>query len=73
MSSSPAAAAQRIGWRVIAALAVLTASEFALARTVHSSAALVALLTPFALAKAWLIVTYFMHVARVWRGEEEQA
>ncbi|MCH7511743.1 MAG: cytochrome C oxidase subunit IV family protein [Chloroflexi bacterium] len=24
-----------------------------------------------ALAKAWLIVSYFMHVARVWQGEEE--
>lgn len=64
-------AAQLRGTQVIAALAVLTAIEYALAVAVSSSALLVALLTPIALVKAYLIAMSFMHLARVWRGEEQ--
>ncbi len=64
-------AAQAIGLWVIAALAVLTVIEFAVFIAVDSSQALVTVLIPLALAKAWLIGGYFMHAARVWQGEEE--
>lgn len=62
-------ASQARGLRVILMLAALTLVEYVAAVAVQSSAS-IWLLTPLALAKAWLIVTYFMHVARVWRGEE---
>ncbi len=64
------AAAQGLGLRVIALLALLTIVEFAVFAVVDAPAALIVLLTPIALAKAWLIIIFFMHVSRVWRGEE---
>ena len=64
-------ASQARGLRVILVLAALTLVEYLVAVAVQSSAG-IWLLTPMALAKAWLIVTYFMHVARVWRGEEAE-
>ena len=71
--SGTESAEQVRGVQVIVMLAVLTAIEYAITLAVNSSVLLVLLLTPFALAKAWLIVMYFMHVARAWRGEEEPA
>lgn len=47
-------------------LAVLTAIEYVIAITLESPA----LLFIVALAKAGLIVNYFMHVYRLWRQEE---
>jgi cytochrome c oxidase subunit IV len=71
MIANRESAAQAIGLWVIAALAVLTAIEFAVFLAVDSSQGLVTVLIVIALAKAWLIVSYFMHAARVWQGEEE--
>ncbi|MEE8421573.1 MAG: cytochrome C oxidase subunit IV family protein [Dehalococcoidia bacterium] len=62
--------AQSIGLWMIAVLAVLTAVEFIVFVALDTTAALILLLVPIALAKAWLIVTYFMHVSRLWRAEE---
>lgn len=61
--------AQSIGLWMIAALAVLTAVEFIAFVALDATAPLILLLVPIALAKAWLIVTYFMHVSRLWRTE----
>ncbi|MDP6606039.1 MAG: cytochrome C oxidase subunit IV family protein [Dehalococcoidia bacterium] len=61
--------AQGIGLWVIALLAVLTAIEFVVYAALDSTAALILLLGPIALAKAWLIVTYFMHASRLWQSE----
>ncbi len=65
------AVAQGIGLRVIALLALLTFVEFVVFVVIDASAALIVLLMPIALAKAYLILSFFMHVSRVWRGEEE--
>ncbi len=70
---SSEARAQRRGLRVIVLLAVLTAVEYAIAVQVDSTEALLGLLTPIALIKAGYILWYFMHLPRVWRGEEEHA
>ena len=68
------APAQARGMQVILLLAVLTLVEYGVALALRSSSvALVVLLTPIALVKAWVIAMYFMHVTRVWRGEEEHA
>jgi caa(3)-type oxidase subunit IV len=64
-------AEQSRGWQVIIALAVLTIVEYVLAVGVSSSTVVVVLLSPIALIKAYLIVMYFMHLARTWRGEEQ--
>jgi len=53
---------------VIGGLGALTAAEYWIALSVHSSPLLY--LAPIALIKAWLIVQYFMHVRQLW-GEEE--
>ncbi|MFA7249122.1 MAG: cytochrome C oxidase subunit IV family protein [Dehalococcoidia bacterium] len=63
-------AAQRTGLNVFVILAVLTIVEYIVAVTLDSTVLLVALLSVAALAKCWAIVTYFMHIARLWRGEE---
>ncbi len=65
-------AAQNLGLWVIVLLAVLTAVEFGIFAAVDATAALILLLIPIALLKAWLILNFFMHVARVWRSEESR-
>jgi caa(3)-type oxidase subunit IV len=55
--------------RVFVALAVLTAVEFVIAVTVDAN---VPILAAFAVAKAGLIMYYFMHIARLWRPLEEE-
>ncbi len=71
MHDQQEAVAQGTGLRVIALLALLTLVEFAVFMVIDASAPLIMLLIPIALAKAYLIVIFFMHVSRVWRGEEE--
>ncbi len=61
--------AQNRGLRVIAILAVLTLVEYSIAVSLGSSAGLLVLLSSIALVKAWLIVTYFMHLPLVWRKD----
>ena len=63
-------AAQRRGLVVIALLAVLTAAEYVIAVALDSTVVLVTFLALAAGAKAWAITVYFMHVSRLWRGEE---
>jgi hypothetical protein len=60
-------AAYRQGVAVLAGLAVLTAAEFAVAAFLEGA---VALLFVFILAKAGLILQYYMHLNRVWSEEE---
>lgn len=64
------ATAQRRGLTVFVALAVLTVIEYFIAVSLDSTQALVALLAVAAVAKCWAITQYFMHVYRLWRGEE---
>lgn len=64
------AVTQRRGLIVILALAVLTVLEYLVAVGLSSSAVLVALLAVAAATKCWAITVYFMHVTRLWRGEE---
>jgi hypothetical protein len=59
-------AAYRLGFLVLAALAVLTVVEYLVGVTWSS----ITLLLVLGLFKAGLIVQYFMHVARVWSEEE---
>jgi heme/copper-type cytochrome/quinol oxidase subunit 4 len=59
--------ALRTGWIVFLVLAVLTAVEFLVAVTVTTN---LPALVVMALMKAGLIMYYFMHLLRVWRGEE---
>ncbi|HJM76677.1 MAG TPA: cytochrome C oxidase subunit IV family protein [Dehalococcoidia bacterium] len=63
-------AAHHLGLLVILALAALTAIEFVVFAAFDNTAALIMLLVPIAIAKAWLIVNFFMHVSRAWRNEE---
>lgn len=56
----------KIGWVVIAVLGVMTAVEFAIALTVDG-AVLLTLLLLVGLAKAWLIIQYFMHFGQLWQ------
>ena len=63
------ARARRRGWQVFAALVVLTIIEFALSALMASP---LPLLAPVALAKAALIIAYFMRLGDlsvVWRQE----
>lgn len=64
---------QNRGLVVVALLAILTVLEFVVAIVIDSTEGLIAGLTPFALVKAGMIVWYFMHVYRVWRGEEDHS
>ncbi len=66
-STSGMTRALRTGWIVFLALAVLTAVEFLVAITVTTNLPAVLVM---ALMKAGLIMYYFMHLLRVWRGEE---
>lgn len=66
------AAAQGRGMRVALILAVLTVLEyFAAVGLAGSSVGLIAVMTPIAALKAWAIFVYFMHLPKVWQGEEE--
>ena len=55
----------RIGWIVIALLALFTIIEFIVAITTNGEILLV-LLTVLAVIKAGLIVQYFMHFGQLW-------
>jgi len=61
-------ARMRIGWNTFAALAGLTIIEFVISVYLKPS-------TPYLIAtsliKAWLIISYFMHVNQIWQREEE--
>lgn len=54
------------GWKVFIALAVLTAIEFGISIGLTNP---LPALTAIALIKAWLIITYFMHIPQLWRKE----
>ena len=60
-------AAYRQGIVIFAILAVLTIGEAWLASVTDGSAALLFIV---AIAKTYLIVNYFMHIARIWSEEE---
>lgn len=64
------AVAQRRGLAVFIALAALTGIEYVVAVSLDSVPVLVTLLAVVAAAKCWAIAQYFMHVYRLWRGEE---
>lgn len=61
-------ARMRIGWVTFAALAALTIVEFAISVYLTPS-------TPYMIAtsliKAWLIISYFMHLTQIWRREDD--
>lgn len=63
-------AEQRSGFTVFVILAVLTIVEYVVAVGLDSKVGLIVLLTAAAVAKCWAIVVYFMHISRLWRGEE---
>jgi len=63
-------AQQRRGLMVFVALAVLTAVEYVIAVSLTATAPLLVLLALAAVAKCWAITVYFMHVSKLWRGEE---
>ena len=65
MSGELKSTAYRRGVNVFVVLAVLTAVEYAVALSLHSTV----LLFIIALLKAAAIVQYFMHVYRLWREE----
>ena len=58
----------RLGLKVIIALAILTAIEYAVA--VQMDAGANAILVALILLKTGLILEYFMHLSRLWRVEE---
>lgn len=64
------AADQKRGLIVFLALGLLTGVEYVVAVSLDSKVALVLLLSAAAVGKCWAITLYFMHVYRLWRGEE---
>ena len=56
----------KIGWVVIGVLAIMTIAEYIVAVVVDDTAVLFTLLLIVALAKAWLIIQYFMHFGQLW-------
>ncbi len=58
------------GWVVFIGLAILTIVEYLLAITIDAN---LPILIVLAIAKAVLIVHYFMHLARLWFGDEEES
>ncbi len=54
---------------IFLALVVLTLIEFFIATNVDDSTVILLLI---ALVKAGLIVQFFMHIYRLWRGEEHE-
>lgn len=69
MSSNDFEAARGRGVTVLIVLAVATIVEFIIAAAV--SFAVPAWLLIIAVAKAWLIVVYFMHVAQVKKSDHD--
>ena len=61
---------QRRGFTVFLILAVLTVLEYVVAVSLDSITTLVVLLSLAAVGKCWAIAVYFMHISRLWRGEE---
>ena len=61
---------QRTGFTVFVILAILTIAEYVVAVGLDSKVGLIVLLSAAAIGKCWAIVVYFMHIARLWRGEE---
>lgn len=61
-------ARMRVGWITFTALTVLTIVEFVISMYLKPS-------TPYLIAtsliKAWLIVSYFMHVTQIWQREDD--
>lgn len=57
----------RVGWLVAFGLAVATVAEYFVAVELAQPLVPLAII---ALIKAWLIVTYFMHLPQLWSGEE---
>ena len=60
---------KRIGWVVFTLLAVSTGVEFMISTFLTGT---LLYLTLAAIVKAALIIYYFMHLAQLWRHEEEQ-
>ena len=56
----------KTGRVVIVVLGIMTVVEFAIALTLEG-AALLTLLLVIGLAKAWLIIQYFMHFGQLWQ------
>ncbi|MDK1080742.1 MAG: cytochrome C oxidase subunit IV family protein [Anaerolineae bacterium] len=58
----------RIGWITFIALGVLTIVEYFISLYIRPS-------TPYlivtAVIKGWLIISYFMHIAQVWRRDKD--
>ena len=67
------ASAQARGFVAMVILAVLTIVEFIVAIDIDSTTLVVVLLSVMGVAKAVIIVRTFMHVSKLWRGEEEHA
>ncbi len=55
----------KTGWVVIVIIAVMTVIEFIIAKATED-AVLITLLLAIGLAKAWLIIQYFMHFGQLW-------
>ncbi len=68
-SSHRGPAAVFTGWKVFAWLAVLTIVEYVIAITVGPNLPALAVM---GVVKAALIVNYFMHITRAWRGAGEE-
>ena len=66
MSNKSFAEVIRIGWIVIVVLFVFTAIEFAAAITLHGGLSVICL-AGLGIAKAALIVHYFMHFSQLWQ------
>lgn len=64
---------QSRGLIAIIFLAVLTAVEYVIAVGIDSMAIVVTLLAVIGIAKAVVIMEYFMHLSKLWRGEGEHA
>lgn len=64
---------QRRGLIAIIVLAVLTAIEYVIAIGIDGTSLVVTLLSVIAVAKAVIILEYFMHLSKLWRGEEDHA
>ena len=64
---------QRRGLVAIVVLAVLTAVEYAIAIGIDPMNLVVPLLAIIGIAKAGIILEYFMHLSKVWRGEGDHA
>jgi heme/copper-type cytochrome/quinol oxidase subunit 4 len=64
---------QNRGLIAIAVLAVLTVIEYVAAVGIDSTTVVVTLLAVIGVVKALVIMEYFMHISKLWRGEGEHA